>query len=88
MKELFHKHVLSPIESSEIFHTKFFSEDFAGRLYELFSNHSEWTTKRFAYSTHEVQLEKFFPDLYSIIKRKNRRHRKKGPRSWQGVVLL
>tara|TARA_A100001011_G_scaffold263811_1_gene272436 strand:- start:291 stop:839 length:549 start_codon:yes stop_codon:yes gene_type:complete len=68
MKELFHKHVLNPIESSEIFHTKFFSEDFAGRLYELFSNHSEWTTKRFAYSTHEVQLEKFFPDLYSIIK--------------------
>ena len=68
MKNLFHKHVLTEISSSEVFHTKFFSKDFVNNLHELFSGHDQWTTKKFAYSTHEVQLEKYFPDLYSIIK--------------------
>tara|TARA_B100000131_G_C17907773_1_gene529077 strand:+ start:216 stop:764 length:549 start_codon:yes stop_codon:yes gene_type:complete len=68
MIDLFHKHVLDQIGSSEIFHTKFFSENFTHSLYELFKEHKEWTTKRFAYSTHDVHLEESFPDLFDLIK--------------------
>ena len=67
MIALFHKHVLDQIGSSEIFHTKFFSESFTHSLYELFKEHKEWTTKRFAYSTHDVHLEESFPDLFDLI---------------------
>lgn len=68
MIDLFHKHVLNQIKFSEIFHTKFFSESFTQSLYELFKDHNEWTTKRFAYSTHDVHLEESFPDLFDIIR--------------------
>ena len=69
MNQVFHKHVLDElVPKSEIFHTKFLVKDYAEVLYDLFSNHEEWTTKRFAYSTHDVHLEESFPDLYEIIK--------------------
>jgi hypothetical protein len=67
MQNIFHKHVLEPI-GAEIFHTKFFTENFTNILYDLFKEHDEWTTKRFAYSTHDVHLNESFPDIFSLIK--------------------
>ena len=66
--QMYRSHKGTP--ASDIFHTKFLNEEIATALANLLKEDKNWKKGVYdrRYATHDIPLDKYYPDMYDLIK--------------------